>query len=131
LDIAQSVETAHAEYFGESLSTQTDPLTLGELALHRESSFTTFAKQLRRRLLMEPTWRQEPSIFGIPSPSQIFGRFARDADWEAVLYPSRRGSGLCLGVFTENFRASGSLIEVVGAIPAGATHTLLDKDHLS
>jgi len=183
LYIAQSVETAYAEYFGESLSTQMGPLTLGELALRRESSFTTFllngrlervldlreetslksfadiirhfsissstkaafrsaglpqrqiirsAKQLRSRLLMEPkSWRQEPSLFGIPSPGQIFGRFARDADWEAILYPSRRGTGLCLAIFTENFRASTSLIEVVGAKPTGATHTILDKDHLS
>src|ERR1700734_376876 len=42
LYIAESVDTAYAEYFGESLSTQMGPLTLGELALRRESSFTTF-----------------------------------------------------------------------------------------
>jgi hypothetical protein len=183
LYVAETVETAYAEYFGESLSTLMGPLTLGELALRRQSSFKTFllngriervldlredtslkpfadiirhfnissptkaafrsaglpqreiirsAKQLRRRLLMDPkSWRQEPSLFGIPSPSQIFGRFVRDADWEAVLFPSRRGSGLCLGVFTENFRASGSLLSVAGAIPTGATHTILDKDNLS
>jgi hypothetical protein len=182
LYIAQTVETAYAEYFGESLSTQVGPLTLGELALRRESSFTTFllngrlervldlredaslkpfadiirhfnlssptkaafrsaglpqreiirsAKQLRRRLLMEPeAWRQEPTVFGIPVASQIFGRFARDADCEAILYPSRRADGLCLAVFTENLRASASRIEVMGDIPEGATHAVLDKDHL-
>jgi hypothetical protein len=182
LYIAQSVETAYAEYFGDSLSTQMGPLTLGELALRRQSSFTTFLlngrlervldlrddtslkpfaeiirrfnfssqtkaafrsaglpqreiirspKHLRRRLLMEPkSWRQEPTVFGIPVASQIFGRFARDADWEAILYPSRRGTGLCLGIFTENFQASDSRIEVVGAVPNGATHTILDKNNL-
>lgn len=182
LYIAESVETAFAEYFGESLSTQMGPLTLGELALRRDSSFTTFllngriervldireenslkpfaeiirhfsiswltkaafrsaglpqreiirsAKQLRRRLLMESKlWRQEPTVFGIPVASQIFGRFARDADWEAILYPSGRGNGLCLGIFTENFQASDSRIDVVGEVPDGATHTILDKDHL-
>jgi hypothetical protein len=182
LYIAESIETAYAEYFGDSLSTRMGPLTLGELALRRESSFTTFllkgrlervldlrddislkpfadiirhfnfssqtkaafrsaglqqreiirsVKNLRRRLLMEPkAWRQEPSLFGIPVASQIFGRLARDADWEAILYPSRRGSGQCLGMFTENFQASDSRIEVIGALPSGATHTVLDKDHL-
>jgi hypothetical protein len=182
LYVAQSVETAYGEYFGASLSSQMGPLMLGELALRRESSFTTFllngrldrvldlredtslkpfadiirrfnissltkaafrsaglpqreiirsAKQLRRRLLMEPkAWRQEPTVFGIPVASQIFGRFARDADWEAILYPSLRGTGLCLGIFTENFQASDSRIEVVGAVPNGATHTVLDKNHL-
>ncbi len=182
LYVAQSVETAYAEYFGNFLSAQVGPLTLGELALRHDSSFTTFllngriervldlreesslkafadiirqfnvssptkaafrsaglpqreiirsANQLRRRLLLEPkSWRQEPTIFGIPAASQIFGRFARDADWEAVLYPSVRGDGLCLGIFTENFQASDSRIEVIGATPNGATHVLLDKDHL-
>jgi hypothetical protein len=157
-------------------------LTLGELALRRQSSFTTFmlkgrlervldlrddaslrpfaeiirhfnlswrtkaafrsaglpqreiirsAKQLRRRLLMESKlWRQEPTVFGIPVASQIFGRFARDADWEAILYPSGRGNGLCLGIFTENFQASDSRIELIGEMPHGATHTVLDKHHL-
>jgi RES domain len=182
LYIAQSIETAYAEYFGESLSTQMGPLTLGEFALRRSSSFTTFLlngrvervldlrddtslksfadiirrfsissltkaafrsaglpqreiirspKQLRRRLLMEPkSWRQEPTVFGIPVASQIFGRFVRDADWEAILYPSQRGNDLCLGVFPENFQASDSRIEVVGAIPSGASHIVLDKEHL-
>jgi hypothetical protein len=176
------VETAYAEYFGGSLSTHTGPLTLGELSLRRESSFTTFVlsgrvervldlrddasleafadiirrfnlsaltkaafrsaglpqreiirsvKQLRRRLLMAPDrWRQEPSLFAIPSGNQIFGRFARDADWEGLLYPSGRGEGLCLAIFPENFRASNSLIHVVGDVPGGASHFLLDKDHL-
>jgi hypothetical protein len=183
LYIAQSVETAYSEYFGDSLSTQMGPLTLGELALRHESSFTTFllngrvervldlredtslkpfadiirhfnissltkaafrsaglqqreiirsAKQLRCRLLMESKlWRQEPTLFGIPVASQIFGRYARDADWEGILYPSGRGNGLCLGIFTHNFRASDSRIEVVGAVPDGATHTVLDKDHVT
>lgn len=182
LYIAQSVETAYAEYFGESLTTQMGPLTLGELALHRESSFTTFvlrgrlervldlqedtslkpfadiirhfnissqtkaafrsaglpqreiirtAKQLRRRLLMKPgAWRQEPTLFAIPAANQIFGRFARDADWEGILYPSGRARGSCLAIFPENLRASNSLIEVIGDIPNGATQIVLDKDHL-
>jgi hypothetical protein len=182
LYIAQSVDTAYAEYFGDSLSSPGGGLTLGELALRHESSFTTFllngrlervldlrdeaslsafadiirhfnvssstkaafrsaglpqreiirsARQLRRRLLMEPkSWRQEPTVFAIPAASQIFGRFARDADWEAIIYPSRRDTGLCLAIFSENFRASSSRIEVVGAIPDGASHTVLDKHHL-
>lgn len=182
LYIAQSVETAYAEYFGESLSSPAGALTLGELALRHESSFTTFllngrvervldlrdegslkafadiirhfnissstktafrsaglpqreiirtARQLRRRLLTEPkSWRQEPTVFAIPAAGQIFGRFARDADWEAIIYPSGRGTGLCLAIFPENFRASSSRIEVVGAMPDGASNTILDQDHL-
>jgi hypothetical protein len=183
LYIAESIETAHAEYFGEALSTQVGPLTLSELALRRQTSFTTFLltgrvervldlredtplkpfadiirrfnfssltkaafrsaglpqreiirspKQLRRRLLLAPErWRQEPTLFAIPAANQIFGRFARDADWEGILYPSGRANGLCLAIFPENFRASNSLIEVMGDVPGGATHVVLDKDLLS
>jgi len=183
LYIAQTIQTAYAEYFGDALSSWVGPLTLDEFALRRETSFTTFlldgrlervldlrqdgspkpfadiishfnicspakaafrsaglpqrkiirsAKELRRRLPMDrKAWRQEPTVFGVPEASQIFGRFARDADWEAILYPSGRGSGLCLGIFTENFRASDSRVDVVGDVPNGATHAALDKEHLS
>jgi hypothetical protein len=87
-------------------------------------------KQLRKRLLEPPdVWRQEPTLFAIPSASQIFGRFARDADFEGVLYPSQRGNGLCLAVFTENLKRGDSEIEVTGNLPAGASHTKLGKQH--
>jgi hypothetical protein len=134
--IAQNVETAYAEYFGNPLSTTTGPLALNEFALRRETSFVTFIlrghldtvldlrdekslsafskiirhfaissqtktairsaglprreiirtiKQLRKRLFEPPeVWRQEPTLFAIPSASQIFGRLARDADFEGV-----------------------------------------------
>ena len=88
------------------------------------------AKQLRKRLLQAPdVWRQEPTLFAIPAVSQIFGRFARDADFEAILYPSQRGSGLCMAVFPENLARGDSRIEVVGDLPAGASCTVLDKSH--
>lgn len=179
--IAEDIETAYAEYFGNSLSAMTGQLRLKEFALRRETSFATFllkgqidtvldlrddsslyefvriirrfdisaqtrasirsagiprreiirtATQLRKRLLQAPErWRQEPTLFAIPAVSQIFGRFARDAEFEGVLYPSQRGSGLCLALFNENFVGSDSRVEVVGNLPAGAEHTVLDKDH--
>jgi hypothetical protein len=179
--LAENVETAYAEYFGNALSTAAGPLTLSEFALRRETSFATFflkgqietvldlrdeksllafvqviryfdissqtkaairsaglprreiirtPKQLRKRLLQAPdVWRQEPTLFAIPSVSQIFGRFARDADFEGVLYPSQRGTGLCLAVLTENLPRGDSKIEVVGNLPAGASYTMLDKHH--
>jgi hypothetical protein len=179
--VAEDIETAYAEYFGNSLSDATGPLKLREFALRRETSFATFllkgqidtvldlrddsslhefvgiirrfdissqtkasirsaglprreiirtAKQLRQRLLQAPgSWRQEPTLFAIPAVSQIFGRFARDAEFEGVLYPSQRGNGLCLALFNENFVGSDSRIEVVGSLPAGAEHTVIDKDH--
>jgi hypothetical protein len=182
LYLAQDVDTAFGEYFGGPLSTRSGALSLGELALRRESSFTTFlldghldqvfdlrsgaslktfasisnafdispltkaairaaglpprriirsADELWNRLLDAPAaWRREPQAYGIPAPCQIFGRFVRDAGFEAILYPSRHGLGLCLAVYPENFRASTGCVRVVGDVPDRAANTILDKDHL-
>lgn len=83
------------------------------------------------RLLAPPAeWRTEPQAFGIPAASQIFGRFVRDAGFEAILYPSQQGDSSCLAVFPENFRASGAKVEIMGATPPGASCTVLDHEHL-
>lgn len=81
-------------------------------------------------LVAPPNWRLEPQAYGIPAACQIFGRFVHDAGFEAILYPSQQSGGNCLAVYPGNFRASAGHIEVVGAVPDGATHTILDKDHL-
>jgi RES domain len=185
LYLAHDVETAYREYFGAPLSSRSTKLTLGEFALRRETSFTTFSLKgqldqvfdlrersgltnfvkiiskfdvsndtqkfarsaglppppprliiktphgLQKRLLTPPSvWRLEPQMFGIPATSQIFGRFIRDAGFEAILYPSQQGGETCLAVFPGNFRASASRIEVVGDVPPGASCAVLDKDHL-
>lgn len=176
LYLAETVHTAYAEYFGQSPSISLGGLTLGELSLRRDTSFTTFllhgrlervldlrddraikgfsdiirlfklssatrgairtaglpprtlvrsSKQLWNRILVTPSvWRQEPTLFAIPSACQTFGRLARDADFEAILYPSQRTSGQCLAVFTENMSGD-SKIEVVGPAPPGASQIVL------
>lgn len=87
------------------------------------------ARELLTRVLAAPdSWRTEPQLFGIPSSNQILGRFIRDAGYEGVLYPSQQGGTLCLAVFPQNIRASGSRIEIVGAAPEGARLLVLDKD---
>jgi hypothetical protein len=75
-------------------------------------------------------WRGEPNFLGIPAASQIFGRFVRDAGFEAVLYPSRQGGEECLAIYPQNFVSSNSRIEVVGGFPDGATCTVLDKNNI-
>jgi hypothetical protein len=88
------------------------------------------APELRKWLLEPPSvWRLEPQVYGIPAACQIFGRFVRDAGFEAVIYPSQQGYGHCLAVFPENFSGSSGRIQVIGQLPDGATATILDKDH--
>jgi hypothetical protein len=89
------------------------------------------AKEMYKQLLAPPSeWRLEPQAYGSPAACQIFGRFVQDAGLEGILFPSQQGSGSCLAVYPVNFRASDGHIEAVGAVPEGATHTILDKDHL-
>jgi hypothetical protein len=182
LYLAHDIDTAYREYFGGSLTDRAGKLTLGEFALRRPISFTTFSlrgsldqvfdlrersgltqfakiiaqfdvstdtkafarkaglqqrqllktsHQLWKRLLIGPAeWRAEPQTSGIPAASQIFGRFVRDAGFDAVLYRSQQGGTTCVAVFPENFRASTSRIEVVGAVPSKASCTVMDKDNL-
>lgn len=88
------------------------------------------ANELWTQLMVAPSnWRLEPQAYGIPAACQIFGRFVHDAGLEAILFPSQLGPGACLAVFPDNFPGSTGRIEVVGAVPEGATHTILDKDH--
>jgi len=75
-------------------------------------------------------WRGEPNMLGIPSASQIFGRFVRDSGFEAVLYPSQQGGEECLAIYPQNFVSSNSQIGIVGGAPDGATCTVLDKDNM-
>ena len=87
--------------------------------------------QLWKRLLTGPAeWRVEPQMSGIPAASQIFGRFVRDSGFDAMIYPSQRGGTTCVAIFAENFHASTSRIEVVGAVPPEAKCTVMDKDNL-
>jgi hypothetical protein len=89
------------------------------------------AKELWTHILIAPSnWRLEPQVYGVPAACQMLGRFVHDAGFEAILYPSQLGPGSCLAVFPDNFRASAARIEVIGDVPDGATHTVLDKDHL-
>ncbi len=181
LYIAHDVDTAYREYFGGPLLSHSGQLTLGDLALRRPTSFTTFSlrgtleqvfdlrqhnglaaftriiarfdvssdtkafarktnvqprqliatpHQLWKKLLVKPAgWRAEPQVHGIPAASQIFGRFVRDAGFDALIYPSQQGETTCVAVFPENLRSSTSRIEVVGTVPPGATCTVMDKDH--
>ncbi len=180
LYIAEDVETAYREYFGAPLDSRVGGLSLQELALRRQTSFTTFTllgalesvfdlrarhslaafakiiggfdvtsdtkkfarsvglparplvrtpHELFKRMLAAPgNWRGEPQMFGIPAASQMFGRFVRDAGFDAILYPSQRGGRHCLAVFPENFGDSDARLTVVGDMPPGATCTVLDKN---
>ncbi|MBB6092105.1 hypothetical protein HNQ60_000951 [Povalibacter uvarum] len=95
-----------------------------------QRTLVTTVVMLRNLLLAPPSWREEPQNYGIPAPSQIFGRLVRDAGFEGILYPSQRGGQLCLALFPENFRDSSSEVHVRGTPPPAASCYKLNKDNL-
>lgn len=110
-----------------------DTIKFGKAAGFPARSLITTTRELHKWLLKAPSaWRAEPSSFGIPAPNQIFGYLAKEAGFEALLYPSQQGGRLCLAVFNENFAGASttSLIRVRGGPPAGATHIVRDRHNL-
>jgi hypothetical protein len=51
-------------------------------------------------------WRQFPMQFDVPSTSQIFGQLVRSAGIEGIVWPSQKGSDLCLAAFPDNLTGS-------------------------
>ena len=84
--------------------------------------------QLKKQLYNK-NWRREPSVFDVPAPSQIFGRLAKDAGIEAVIYKSTKQSrsGLCMAVFPENFKNSDSYL-VVEDCPKDIINKKMDSE---
>ncbi|MES2889008.1 MAG: RES family NAD+ phosphorylase [Pseudomonadota bacterium] len=84
------------------------------------------AKEVHDLALMH-NWRIKPTQFGLPAPSHILAELIRAAGFEAILYPSTKGSADCLAVFPDCL-ADGSFIELADAAPAGVQFTRLDND---
>jgi len=88
------------------------------------------SRELRDSFLCS-NWRNYPAQFGIPSNSQIFGRLLNSFGFEGIIYPSTKGKGKCIAVFTQNLIASDSHIELVDEAPPDVTHTRLDAENCS
>lgn len=97
---------------------------LGKSIKLKRPWLTRNSERLRDSLLASG-WRYPPMQFEIPSSSQIFGRLLRNAGMEGVKYPSTKGSGKCIAIFTENLDGSDSFVELEDEAPTSVTHTRL------
>ena len=75
---------------------------------------------------VKQNWQVLPTQFGLPAPSQILAQLIRNAGYEAILYPSSKGSGKCLAVFPTNLGDS-SFVQLVDLAPTEKTTTRLDQ----
>ena len=63
-------------------------------------------------------WRAWGTQLGIPSNSQVFGRFVYEGSYSGILYRSVRGKGRCLALFPENLVQGDSSLSLVDNPPA-------------
>ena len=82
-------------------------------------------KTLHMRLM--GNWTDMPIQYGLPSNSQVFARFLREAGFEGVLYRSTRGQGVCIALFLDRLDASDSFVELSDNAPPDVTITRLDS----
>ena len=72
-------------------------------------------------------WRALPIQYGLPAQSHVLAELIRAAGFEAILYPSSKGSGKCLAVFPDLLDGR-SFVEVIDTPPPGVKHIRLDNE---
>lgn len=87
----------------------------------------TTPAQLKKQLLSS-SWRLNPSQFGIPANSQVFGRLVRDAEIDGILYRSARGPGQCIALFADKLTLSDSYVELADPAPRDVRLARLDRN---
>jgi RES domain-containing protein len=97
-----------------------------QLGLRRPPGLVRSVAALQRQL-QHRHWRMLPMQFDLPANTQVFGRMAAAAGMHGILYPSVRHSGSrCLALYPQNWRGSGSFVEVADAVPEEARVVRLD-----
>jgi RES domain-containing protein len=93
----------------------------------RQSPWLIRSPVMLQKQLLHRLWRMLPMQFGLPANSQIFGRMISGAGIHGILYPSVRNSPhKCLALFPQNWKGSGSVVEVSDPIPTAARLTRID-----
>ena len=97
-----------------------------KLKFDRNAFFMVKTGQQLFNAVVKQNWRVLPTQFGLPAPSQILAELIRDAGYEAILYPSSKGSGKCLAVFPANLGDS-SFVQLADQAPTEKTTKRLDQ----
>ena len=72
-------------------------------------------------------WTDMPSQYGLPSNSQIFAQFVREAGFEGIVYKSTKGPGICMALFLDRWERSESYIGLDDTAPFEVTISRLDQ----
>lgn len=93
----------------------------------QQLSMIRSAKQLLHHVL-EANWRVGPAQYGIPAPSQILASLLLDAGYEAIRYPSTKGTGDCVAVFPHCLADDDSFVMLADQAPPSVNCTRLDTN---
>ena len=69
------------------------------------------------RSLMDKNWRQLPMFADVPATSQIFGQLALETGIGGIVYPSILTKKPCAVIFLDNFKNSGSFVQLDDSPP--------------
>ena len=131
LDLVIDIGDAMAlKPFVEVIKTFRLPARVTSLArrfnLRRPPGLVRTVSALQRQLLHR-NWRMLPMQFDLPANAQVFGRIVAAAGIHGILYPSARHAGMrCLALYPQNWRDSGSFVEVADPVPTEARVIRLD-----
>lgn len=78
-------------------------------------------------LVFKHNWRALPIQFGLPAQSQTIAELVQAAGFEAILYKSSKGPGLCLAVFPDLLDEA-SFVELMDTPPPAVMHKRLDSE---
>lgn len=67
--------------------------------------------------LLRPDWRLSPTLYDVPSNSQIFGYLISSMGIEGILYPSKFTGQPCLAIYPRNFNGTDSYISLDDEAP--------------
>jgi hypothetical protein len=79
--------------------------------------------------IMVPDWRQQVTLYDVPSNSQIMGHILNEAGISGVLYNSKLTGKECIAIFTENFENTNSFIELDDDAPLEQIPGKLDSNN--
>ena len=69
--------------------------------------------------IMRDDWKAWPVHFDVPSNSQVFATMIIEAGFEGILYPSAKGRGKCLAIFTRQLTHSSTQVSLHPDKPDG------------
>src|SRR3990167_2779123 len=81
------------------------------------------------KTLLLPEWRLLPSLYDVPSNSQIFGYLVYSAGVEGILYSSKFTGSPCLVLYPKNFAETDSFISLDDEVPHQKVPIRLDASN--